>query len=78
MTDIVTLFDNTQATNLSEENTLTKPIIKNPLEVSMNDGDYALYNYNDNKHRMYHEFVEFVATEEVRLVNNGLVSRIEG
>ncbi|MEE0965963.1 MAG: Gfo/Idh/MocA family oxidoreductase [Bacilli bacterium] len=30
------------------------------LEVSMNDGDYALYNYNDNKHRMYHEFVEFV------------------
>lgn len=37
MTDIVTLFDNTQATNLSGENTLTKPIIKNPLEVSMND-----------------------------------------
>lgn len=30
------------------------------FEVLMNDGDYHYYNLNEDKHRMYHEFVQFV------------------
>lgn len=34
--------------------------IMDTLEMSMNNGDYRVYNLNDDKHRMYHEFIAFL------------------
>ena len=33
--------------------------ILDSLEVNMNNGDYHYYSLNDDKHRMYHEFIAF-------------------